>query len=123
MDVPSDREHFTNTPNLCSFTFLLVYSFTTKNLDLLSMLYKLSYYFFRILQFFNEMLKQKNCVVLFFWCPFYSNRKFFGKETAISTRDHPVCRFFCQSFCLYPLSLQNLNRRRVLSSEAHESLP
>lgn len=101
MDVPSDREDSTITPNLCSFTFLLVYSFTTKNLDLLSMLYKLSYYFFSILQFFNEMLKQKNCVLFFFWCPcFIQTESFLGKKRPFQpgitlSLDFSVCHSVC----------------------------
>lgn len=94
MDVPSDREDSTITPNLCSFTFLLVYSFTTKNLDLLSMLYKLSYYFFSILQFFNEMLKQKNCVLFFFGAPVLFKQKVFWERNGHFNQGSPCLSIF-----------------------------
>lgn len=42
------------------------------------MLYKLSYYFFGILQFFSEMLKQKKSRVVLFLVPVFIQTESFG---------------------------------------------
>lgn len=64
------------------------------------MLYKLSYYFFSILQFFSEMLKQKSRVVLFLVPLFYSNRKFWGKGKGNFSQGSPCLSIFL-SLILY----------------------
>lgn len=54
------------------------------------MLYKLSYYFFSILQFFSEMLKQKSSVVLFLVPLFYSDKKVLGEGKGNFNQGSPL---------------------------------
>lgn len=58
------------------------------------MLYKLSYYFFRILQFFNEMLKQKNCVVLIYGAPVLFKQKVFWERNGHFNQGSPCLSIF-----------------------------
>lgn len=115
MDVPSDSKDSIIMPNLCSFTFLLVYSFTTNN-GTLKHVIQVVLLFFRYFTIFQWNVETKNSCS-FFGAPVSFKQKVPGEERVISTRNHPVCRFFSLSVILSVclcLSLQKLNRKLVI---------